>query len=251
VLLASQPTRRQELERQSDSRKQIKRDDEHPESQWYKAYGLAMAADWLQVSREPRAEDKSTCVVLTILPHQGPYLFSLYRDEYGLDPGLILNLYLTDFVTTAIAAYFIGTLSDKYGRKLFCMVYCLTYALSCFLTAMPITPLLYLGRILGGISTTILFIVFDAWMVTNFRDRKLAEDGCDLTRTYATSSVVNSLVAIASGLVGEILVWVTGTKKAPFIMSVVLLWLALQAIWSRWVRYCCPYLTSLLWSFNS
>ncbi|KAI3321376.1 DUF791-domain-containing protein [Xylariaceae sp. AK1471] len=214
VLLASQPTRRQELDRQSDSRKQITRDDEHPESRWYRAYGLAMAADWLQ----------------------GPYLFSLYRDEYGLDPGVVLNLYMTDFVTTAIGAYFIGALSDKYGRKLYCMVYCLTYALSCFLTIIPVTPLLFLGRIFGGISTTILFTVFDSWMVTNFRERKLAEDGCDLTRTYATTSVVNSLVAILSGLVGEILVWATGTKKSPFVVSAVLLWFALQAIWSRWVE---------------
>ncbi|KAI8945889.1 DUF791-domain-containing protein [Xylaria longipes] len=217
VLLVSQPTRRQALERKSDSPDSPEltvRDDEHPEARWYKAYGLAMAADWLQ----------------------GPYLFSLYRDEYGLAPGVVLNLYMTDFVTTAVSAYFIGALSDKYGRKLYCMVYCVTYALSCFLTIVPVTPLLFLGRVLGGVSTSILFTVFDSWMVTNFRKHKLADNGCDLTRTYAATSVVNSLAAILSGFVGEVLVWATGTKKSPFLMSVVLLWLALQAIWSRWVE---------------
>ncbi|KAI0467507.1 DUF791-domain-containing protein [Xylaria cf. heliscus] len=214
VLLVSQPTRKQALERQPDSPKLAARDEEHPEARWYKAYALAVAADWLQ----------------------GPYLFSLYRDEYSLAPGVVLNLYMTDFVTTAVSAYFIGTLSDKYGRKLYCMVYCVMYALSCFLTVVPVTPLLFLGRVLGGVSTSILFTVFDSWMVTNFRERKLADDGCDLTRTFATTSVVNSLAAIASGFVGEVLVWVTGTKKSPFLASVVLLWLALQAIWSRWVE---------------
>ncbi|KAI0453781.1 hypothetical protein F5B21DRAFT_274347 [Xylaria acuta] len=214
VLLNTQPTRKQALERQPDSPKLGVRDEGHPEARWYEAYALAMAADWLQ----------------------GPHLFSLYRDEYGLAPGVVLNLYMTDFVTTAISAYFIGALSDRYGRKLYCMVYCVSYALSCFLTAVPVTPLLFLGRVLGGLSTSILFTVFDSWMVTNFRERKLADDGCDLTRTFAATSVVNGLAAISSGFVGEVLVWATGTRKSPFLMSVVLLWLALQAIWSRWVE---------------
>ncbi|GAW26356.1 putative major facilitator superfamily transporter [Rosellinia necatrix] len=213
-LFVSQPTRKRELERQANSQKNVARDDEHPEARWYEAYALAMAADWLQ----------------------GPYLFSLYREEYGLAPGLVMNLYLADFVTTAISAYFIGTLSDKYGRKLYCMIYCVSYALSCFLTVVPVTPLLFLGRILGGVSTSILFTVFDSWMVTGFNEGKLAEDGCDLTRTYAATSVVNGLVAILSRPVGELLVWATGTKKSPFLMSAFILWLALQAIWSRWAE---------------
>ncbi|KAI1427878.1 hypothetical protein F5Y12DRAFT_123584 [Xylaria sp. FL1777] len=207
VLFFSQPTRRQQLEQ-----KGVVHDEEHPESGWYKVYALAMAADWLQ----------------------GPYLFSLYRDEYGLESGLVLSLYMTDFVTTAISAYFIGSLSDKYGRKLYCMVYCVSYALSCFLTIVPVTPLLFIGRILGGISTSILSTVFDSWMVANFHKRNLVENGCDLSRTYAATSVVNSVAAILSGLVGEILVWATGTKKSPFLISVVLLWLNLQMIWGHW-----------------
>ncbi|RWA09985.1 hypothetical protein EKO27_g5097 [Xylaria grammica] len=207
VLLVSQPTRAHQLEQEG-----VASNGEHPESRWYKVYALAAAADWLQ----------------------GPYLFSLYREEHGLAPDLVLNLYLTDFVTTAVSAYFIGALSDRYGRKLICMVYCVTYALSCFLTIVPVTPLLFLGRILGGVSTSILSTVFDSWMVSNFRNGKLAENGCDLSRTYAATSVVNSLAAILSGLAGEVLVWATGTKKSPFLMSVVLLWSTLQMIWSRW-----------------
>ncbi|KAI0403273.1 hypothetical protein F4802DRAFT_616893 [Xylaria palmicola] len=214
TLLVKQPTRRRALQRRSGSRAPLSRDDEHPEARWYEAYGLAMAADWLQ----------------------GPYLFSLYRDEYGLAPGLVLNLYLTDFVTTAVSAYFIGALSDKHGRKLLCMLYCVAYALSCFLTVIPVTPLLFLGRVLGGVSTSILFTAFDSWMVANFRENKLADDGCDLTRTFAATGVVNGLAAVLSGLVGEILVWATGTRKTPFLMSAGLLWLALQSIWTRWAE---------------
>ncbi|KAI1301051.1 hypothetical protein F5Y03DRAFT_396763 [Xylaria venustula] len=207
ALLFSQPTRKSEMEKQGATT-----DEDHPESWWYKVYALVMAADWLQ----------------------GPYLFSLYKDEHSIEPSLISSLYMTDFITTAVSAYFIGVLSDKYGRKLYCMVYCVSYALSCFLTVIPVTPLLFLGRVLGGISTSILFTVFDSWMVANFRKRGLVEKGCDLSRTFAATSVVNSLVAILSQLVGEVLVRVTGTKKSPFLLSVVLLWLGLQMIWSHW-----------------
>ncbi|KAI1810337.1 DUF791-domain-containing protein [Poronia punctata] len=215
-LLVSQPTRRQvvEMKRQNNEQKQATRDDSHPEAQWYKAYSLAIAADWLQ----------------------GPYLLPLYRDEYSLEPALMFNLYMADFVSTAIGACFVGTLADKYGRKLACMMYCLLYALSCFLTVIPATPLLFVGRVLGGISTSILFAAFDSWVVTNFHVLRLGNHGCDLTRTFAATSVVNSLVAILAGVVGEALVWATGSKKSPFLMSATLLWFALQTIWSRWAE---------------
>lgn len=37
--------------------------------------------------------------------------------------------------------------------------------------------------VLGGVSTSILLTAFDSWMVTNFRERKLANNGGDLRRT--------------------------------------------------------------------
>jgi len=54
-LFVSQPTRRQEVEtkRQNNELQQATRDDAHPEEHWYKAYSLVMAADWLQVSKQP------------------------------------------------------------------------------------------------------------------------------------------------------------------------------------------------------
>ncbi|KAJ3567328.1 hypothetical protein NPX13_g6805 [Xylaria arbuscula] len=207
ALLSSQPTRKQQVEQlqqqqeQEQEQKQKQNgakaahEEEHPEANWYKAYALAVAADWLQ----------------------GSHLVSLYRDEHGLEAGVVLSLYMTDFIATALSAYFIGFLADKYGRKLYCMVYCVSYALSCFLTVVPVTPLLFLGRVLGGVSTSILFSVFESWMVANFRKNKLEEKACDLSRTFAATAVVNSLVAILMGFLGEVLVWVTGTRKTPFL----------------------------------
>ncbi|KAI1341284.1 DUF791-domain-containing protein [Xylariaceae sp. FL0016] len=216
ILLASQPTRRAQLkgEKEKKQRSSSGNDGEHPEKYWYKAYALVMGADWLQ----------------------GPYLYSLYKDEHGLSDGLVSTLFMTGFMSGAVSAYFVGAVSDKYGRKLVCMIYCVLYALSCFCTIIPSVPMLFLGRGLGGISTSILFSVFDSWMVTNFRERKLVEDGCDLSRTYATTSTINSLSAIMSGVVSELLVRFTGSRKSPFLLAAALLWLGLQVIWSHWME---------------
>ncbi|KAK8065973.1 major facilitator superfamily transporter [Apiospora hydei] len=215
ALLVSQPTRTSELQKQRDDKKSDDAkptespDAKHPQRDFYWAYALAMGADWLQ----------------------GPYLYSLYQDEHGLSTGLVSGLFTTGFLSGAVSGFFVGSLADKYGRKMSCVLFCVLYALSCFLTMVPAVPLLFLGRVLGGISTSILFSSFDSWMVTDFKKRKLVEKGCDLSRTYGTMGTINSLVAMASGVASEGLVRLTGTKKSPFIASAALLWMAMQTIW--------------------
>ncbi|KAI0169252.1 DUF791-domain-containing protein [Hypoxylon sp. FL1284] len=211
-LLVSQPTRRAELDKTADPRRRD--DDEHPEKYWYQVYALVMGADWVQ----------------------GPYLYSLYRDEHGLSERLISSLFATGFLSGAVSAYFVGAVADKHGRKAVCMTFCLLYAMSCFFTIIPSVPLLFAGRALGGVSTSILYSAFDSWMVTNFRALKLVDKGCDLSRTYATTGVVNSLSAILSGVASQWLVEYTGTKKAPFVLGAALLWVALQRIWGCWAE---------------
>lgn len=45
------------------------------------------------------------------------------------------------------------------------MTYCLTYILSCFTKHFPDYKVLMLGRILGGIATSLLFSAFESWLV--------------------------------------------------------------------------------------
>ncbi|GJD00832.1 major facilitator superfamily transporter [Colletotrichum higginsianum] len=71
-------------------------------------------------------------------------------------------------------------------------------------------------------------------MVTDFHARRLGDQGLDLSRTFGLMSTVNSVVAIVSGVVSEWLVSATGTRKAPFLTSVVLLIIASSVIASQW-----------------
>lgn len=45
------------------------------------------------------------------------------------------------------------------------MTYCLTYILSCITKHSPQYKILMIGRILGGIATSLLFSAFESWLV--------------------------------------------------------------------------------------
>ncbi|OHW90691.1 major facilitator superfamily transporter [Colletotrichum incanum] len=150
----------------------------------------------------------------------GPFLYSLYKNEHQIASDLVPTLFTTGFVSGAVAGYFIGSLADRHGRRASCLFFCAAYALSCVLTTIPSVPLLFLGRVLGGLGTSLLFSVFESWMVTDFHARRLSDQGLDLSRTFGMMSTVNSVVAIVSGVVSEWLVSMTGTLLwSPVLVS--------------------------------
>lgn len=51
------------------------------------------------------------------------------------------------------------------GRKRMSVIYCVTYMLSCFTKHSPQYRVLMLGRVLGGIATSLLFSSFESWLV--------------------------------------------------------------------------------------
>lgn len=204
-------------------------------SQWtfLVVFALVMGSDWLQ-ARSSHPQSKSPQRT-SLTPKQGPFLYSLYREEHGVPSSLVSTLFTTGFVSGAVSAYFTGSLADKYGRKAACLFFCGAYAASCLLTTVPSVPLLFAGRILGGISTSLLFSVFESWMVTDFHNRELGKKGGDLSRTFGLMSTLNSVVAIVSGVFSEWIVSVSGTRKSPFAVSAVLLGVAFWLISSQWV----------------
>ncbi|KAG7122675.1 Molybdate-anion transporter like protein [Verticillium longisporum] len=209
---------------------------ESPSSQnsFFLVYALVMASDWLQ----------------------GPFLYSLYRDEHALPPHLIPALFTTGFLAGALSAPFIGALADAHGRRAACLVFCLASASSSLLTAYPgaapaadgSTPprvaLLFVGRALGGLATSLLFSVFETWMVADVAKQRHAQRGGekgqsvagdgDLSATFGLMSTVNSVVAIVSGLASEWLVGLVGTSRAPFGASALLVGVAAVCMLVAW-----------------
>ncbi|GMH58855.1 hypothetical protein TrVE_jg4145 [Triparma verrucosa] len=143
--------------------------------QYLTVYLVIMLADWMQ----------------------GTHMYTLYL-SYGVD---ISALFLCGFMSGAIFAPFLGSAVDKIGRKKSCVIYCvLEIIINCMEHSTNFTVLLA-GRVLGGISTNLLFSAFESWMNSEFRKRKFPEAW--LTEIHSSASVVNGSMAILAGIVAQ------------------------------------------------
>ena len=113
----------------------------------------------------------------------GTHMYTLYL-SYGVN---ISALFLTGFLSGAIFAPFLGSAVDKFGRKKSCIVYCVLEIIINALEHCTNFQLLLLGRVLGGISTNLLFSAFESWMTTEHRRRGFPDSW--LARTYSAVSV--------------------------------------------------------------
>ncbi|CAN6709313.1 unnamed protein product [Malus baccata var. baccata] len=145
-------------------------------------YSLMMAGDWLQ----------------------GPYVYYLYT-TYGYGKGDIGQLFIAGFGSSMLFGTIVGSLADKQGRKRACITYCITYILSCITKHSPQYKVLMLGRILGGIATSLLFSAFESWLVAEHNKRGFEQQWLSITFSKAIF-LGNGVVAILAGLLGNTLV---------------------------------------------
>jgi MFS transporter, MFS domain-containing protein family, molybdate-anion transporter len=114
-------------------------------------------------------------------------LTSTQLKSYGLN---ISALFLTGFLSSALLGNVVGPIVDKYGRRKACLVFCVLEIVINALENVPSMAVLLLGRVLGGVSTSLLFSAFESWMVTEHRARgTLCADDCSVTVPVANSSI--------------------------------------------------------------
>ena len=145
---------------------------------YFVVYFLVTTADWLQ----------------------GPYLYRLY-EEYGFQQHDIAALYIVGFSSAMLFGPLLGGLADTYGRKRLSWWCCGLYSLSCLLKVTPHFGVLLLGRILGGLSTCLLFSTFESWMV--FEHNKAGFPADWLPRTFAMATFGNGVVAVLAGVLAN------------------------------------------------
>jgi len=154
---------------------------------------------------------------------QGTHMYTLYL-SYNVN---ISALFLTGFLSGAIFAPFLGSAVDKFGRKRSCIVYCVLEIIINILEHYEDFPTLLFGRVLGGISTNLLFSAFESWMTTQHRHLGFPESW--LQRTYAETSIGNGTMAVLAGIVAQLLEDKLG-HIGPFQGAVALTVLALVLI---------------------
>ncbi|KAI8621302.1 hypothetical protein BC830DRAFT_1058371 [Chytriomyces sp. MP71] len=175
---------------------------------WLAVYLLNMMGDWLQ----------------------GPYMYSLYK-SYGLSVDEIAQLFVSGFLSSAIFGTVIGSLADSYGRKKVCLLFAVTYSLSCLSTLSHSFAILFLGRILGGISTSLISSTFESWMVSEHNARGFTQQ--QLSDTFGYATFLNGMVAILAGMLANWAVDAYGLT-GPFMLAVLDFVLASGIVYATW-----------------
>ncbi|EWG50728.1 hypothetical protein FVEG_09863 [Fusarium verticillioides 7600] len=178
------------------------------------AYGLALAAEWLQAS----------------------YLYSCLKNTHKLPEPTIATLFATGFVSAGVSALFVDSLADKHGKKFMCQCYCLVYSVSCLAMVSGNIVLLFVGRVMAGFCTTLLYSVFESWMTAEYKRQGFGDRGTTLSTIYSMMDVANGLVTAGSGMVAQAAVNTLGSHTAPFLLSIVCLSLALMIITRSWAE---------------
>uniref|UniRef100_A0A7S2GQP7 Molybdate-anion transporter n=1 Tax=Octactis speculum TaxID=3111310 RepID=A0A7S2GQP7_9STRA len=179
---------------------------------------------------------------------QGPYVYALYA-SYGFSGPDIAHLFVAGFGSSMVFGTFIGALADRIGRKHACVWYCITYILSCITKHFKQYYILMLGRILGGIATSLLFSAFESWMICEHNKRQYESKWISIT--FSNAIFGNGILAILAGLLAEkaasfkslssfdgnessVIMW--GGYCSPFDLSMVFLmftWVALHSTWTE------------------
>eukprot|EP00930_Biecheleria_cincta_P032052 TRINITY_DN22238_c0_g2_i1.p1 TRINITY_DN22238_c0_g2~~TRINITY_DN22238_c0_g2_i1.p1 ORF type:complete len:451 (+),score=71.13 TRINITY_DN22238_c0_g2_i1:90-1442(+) len=166
--------------------------------QYLLVYAIIMMADWFQ----------------------GTNMYTLYS-SYGVN---ISALFLTGFLTGAVMAGPVGIWIDKYGRKRLCIVYLVLEIIINIIEHFNNFTLLWISRVLGGITTNILFTGFESWMNSEHRKRGFPQGW--VADTFSKASFINGLSAIIAGILAQVCADAFG-EIGPFKAAVALTALAL------------------------
>jgi len=105
------------------------------------------------------------------------------------------------------------------------------YGFSCLTKLSPNFWVLLVGRFTGGIATSLLFAVFESWMV--HEHHRLGFDQTSLNTIFSRSVTLNGFVAILAGLAASLVAAFLGFV-APFMLSLMLLIIMSGIVYATW-----------------
>ncbi|KAI0533585.1 hypothetical protein GGR58DRAFT_516796 [Xylaria digitata] len=154
-------------------------DDDARELQWtfLRVYLLVIGSEWLQ----------------------NPFMYSLFRTEKTLDEATVATLYISAYVAAAVSALFTGYLTDRFGRRRACLVFCGVHSLAAVSVCFDGLAILILGRVLGGIALTLLWTAFESWLIAEYNERGFAQSSLSLSSMFGIMTTLKCITAIFAG----------------------------------------------------
>ncbi|KAF9435092.1 Molybdate-anion transporter [Entomortierella beljakovae] len=162
---------------------------------------------------------------------QGPYLYALYQ-SYKFDMYDIAVLFIVGFVSGAVFGTVIANTADVWGRKKMALLFCCTSSVASLIRLSNNYHYLIFSHLLSGLSTALLYCVFEAWYISQHQRKGFAP--ALIGATFSTAIFLNGLVAILAGIVANVAVEWSGTLAAPFVVSAGSLLLAGYLIANSW-----------------
>lgn len=95
---------------------------------------------------------------------KAPYMFALYNRVHKFTRSEIGILYALDNATGLFFGPIIGSLCDTYGRKKFCVLYCVLVIIHILLRITGSRNLAYLAQITTGICGVLVETAFESWV---------------------------------------------------------------------------------------
>lgn len=136
---------------------------------------------------------------------KAPYMYLLFNRYHGLNISEIGILYIIDAVSALIFGPITGDMADKYGRKLFCILYCLGGVTSQFMRITGIIPLAYASQIVTGFCAGLIATTFESWI--NYEAEKDLNNAKKifLEKLFKTQTILDTVLSLIITAIGAVL----------------------------------------------
>lgn len=136
---------------------------------------------------------------------KAPYMYLLFNKYHGFNISQIGILYIIDAVCALIFGPLTGDLADKYGRRLFCVLYCSCGIISQTFRVTGNIPLAYISQVLTGFGAGLISTTFEAWI--NYEAEKDLGPGKQvfLEKLFKTQTILDSIMSLLISGLGAVL----------------------------------------------
>ncbi|RYP16312.1 hypothetical protein DL765_005218 [Monosporascus sp. GIB2] len=186
---------------------------------FFRVYLLVMGSEWLQ----------------------GPYIYTLLRDEKDLPEPTVALLYTTSYASAAATAFATGWLADRFGRRAACLAFCCVHALASASVLVDALAILFAGRAAAGVGIALLWSAFESWMVAEYNARGLGPEagggggsGFRLSAMFGVMTTANCITAIMAGFLAYCVVLTLGSNTGPFLVGIALDVFAVMLMLDTW-----------------
>jgi hypothetical protein len=101
---------------------------------------------------------------------KSPYLYTLFTKIHGFTMAEIGILYVVDGISALISGPILGNLADIFGRKFFCLMYCVTTVINLAIRVTGNHPMAYFAQVLTGIGAGLINTTFESWVNCSARN---------------------------------------------------------------------------------